>query len=233
VTVYNEDWEREALSWAAWARTPGHDSYWHYRDSFFSLLPAAGRATLEVGCGEGRVTRDLRAAGHRVASVDASPTLLGLAREAEPDGEYLLADAAALPFADGSFDLVVAYNSLMDIQDMPGAVREARRVLAPGGRLCASITHPLADAGAWESREPDARFVVTGSYLEQRRFEGTFERDGLTITFKGWCYPLEAYTRALEDAGFLLETVQEPPDPRRPSRWRRLPNFLHLRAVKR
>jgi SAM-dependent methyltransferase len=232
MTTFNEDWEREALNWAAWARTPGHDSYWRYRDVFFELLPAPGRATLDLGCGEGRVARDLRACGHRVTCIDASPTLLGLAREADPAGEYLLADAAALPFADASFDLVVAYNSLMDIQDMPGAVREAARVLEPRGRLCACVTHPFADAGAWESRDPDARFVVTGSYLERRRFEGTFERDGLAVSFYSWCYPLEAYARALEEAGFLLETMRDPPDPHGPSRWQRLPNFLHFRAFK-
>jgi ubiquinone/menaquinone biosynthesis C-methylase UbiE len=46
------------------------------------------------------------------------------------------ADAAALPFADGSYDLVVADNSLMDVADMPAANREAARVLQPGGRFC-------------------------------------------------------------------------------------------------
>jgi SAM-dependent methyltransferase len=231
-TTFNADWEREALNWAAWARTPGHDSYWHYRDRFFALLPPPRRATLDLGCGEGRVARDLRSRGHRVTCVDASPTLLGLARDADPEGEYLLADAAALPFPDASFDLVVTYNSLIDIQDMPGAVREAARVLERGGRVCACVLHPLADAGAWESREPDARFVVSDTYFGRRRFEGTFERDGLTITFRSWCYPLEAYARAFEDAGLLIEALREPPDPRAPTRWERLPNFLYLRAVK-
>jgi ubiquinone/menaquinone biosynthesis C-methylase UbiE len=140
--TFNEDWEREALNWIAWARTPGHDEYWDYSPLFFELVPAAGRATLDLGCGEGRVTRDLVAHGHTVASVDASPTLLQAAREADPTGTYVLADAAALPFADASFDLVVAYNSLMDLGDMPGAVREAARVLQCGGRFCVCVTHP-------------------------------------------------------------------------------------------
>src|SRR5262245_24605603 len=59
-------WEDQAENWLAWARTPGHDAYWSYRDLFFRLLPAPGRRTLEVGCGEGRVARDLAARGHRV-----------------------------------------------------------------------------------------------------------------------------------------------------------------------
>lgn len=236
MTTYNEDWEHEALNWAAWARTPEHDVYWRFSGpTFFELVPSPARRTLEIGCGEGRVCRDLAARGHRIVGLDASPTLLRLAAEAHPEGEYLLGDAAALPFEDGAFDLVVAFNSLMDVQDMPAAVAEAARVLEPGGRFCVCVTHPLADAGSFESREPDARFVIDGSYYGRRRFEGTFARDGLEITFRGWCYPLEDYCRALEEAGFLVEAVREPryvsPDGA-PDRWGRLPNFLQLRALK-
>jgi SAM-dependent methyltransferase len=237
MTTYNEDWEEQALSWAAWARTPGHDVYWHFSGpTFFELVPPPGRHALEVGCGEGRVCRDLAARGHRVVGLDASPTLLGLAAEADPEGEYVLGDAAALPFEDGAFDLVVAFNSLMDVQDMPAAVAEAARVLEPGGRFCVCVTHPIADAGSFESREPDARFVIDGSYYGRRRFEGTFARNGLEVTFHGWCYPLEDYFRALEDAGFLIESVREPryvSVDGSPDRWNRLPNFLQLRALKR
>src|SRR5919199_1274804 len=123
-----ELWEREAHDWAAWAREPGHDSYWSFSPLFLELVPPPGRRTLDLGCGEGRVARDLAARGHSVVGIDASPTLVGLAREADPDGEYLVGDAAALPLEDASFDLVIAYNVLMDVDDMAGAVREAARV---------------------------------------------------------------------------------------------------------
>jgi SAM-dependent methyltransferase len=236
VSSFNDDWEREALNWAAWARTPGHDVYWSFSGpTFFELVPPPGRLTLDVGCGEGRVARDLASRGHRVVGLDASPTLLRLAREADSAGEYVLGDAASLPFEGGAFDLVVAFNSLMDVQDMPGAISEAARVLEPGGRLCVCVTHPLADAGGFESREPDARFVIEGSYFGRRRVEIPEERDGLAITFRGWAYPLEAYTRALEEAGFLIEALREPPyaaPDGRSNRWERVPIFLQLRALK-
>jgi ubiquinone/menaquinone biosynthesis C-methylase UbiE len=177
---------------------------------FFELLPAAGRATLEIGCSEGRVARDLAARGHRVTAIDASPTLLEAARDAGGAGDYLLADAAELPFEDGSFDLVVAYNWLMDMSDMPGAVREVRRVREPGGRFSACVTHPVSDAGQFVSRDPMAPFVIDGSYFGRRRFEGTFDRNGLTMTFYGWSYSLEEYTRALEAARLVTEAVREP-----------------------
>jgi ubiquinone/menaquinone biosynthesis C-methylase UbiE len=118
-------WEWQADRWLAWARTPGHDSYWLFRDSFFdAIVPAPGRLTLEVGCGEGRVARDLARLGHTVIALDASPTLVATAAAADPAGRYLVADAAALPLGDESLDLVVTYNSLMDVADMPAAVQE-------------------------------------------------------------------------------------------------------------
>jgi SAM-dependent methyltransferase len=236
------DWEAEAERWIRWAREPGHDSYWYYRDAFFvDMVPPAGRATLELGCGEGRVVRDLAGRGHRVVGVDVSATLLRHAREADERGVYLRADAARLPFGDETFDLIVAYNSLMDVDDMPRTVAEAARVLAPDGRLVASVTHPISDAGVFVGREPDATFAISGSYLaDRRRFEGTFERDGLTITFRGWCYPLESYARALEDAGLVIERIREPAAGdlamqkfgASEERWRRVPLFLQFRARK-
>ena len=54
------------------------------------------------------------ALGHDVTGLDASPTLVGAARDADPGGTYVVGDALALPFGDGAFDLVVAYNSLID-----------------------------------------------------------------------------------------------------------------------
>ena len=234
------EWEREAENWVRWVRTPGHDSYWYYGASFLDdIVPVPGWRTLDIGCGEGRVARDLRQRGHRVVALDASPTMIGHASQVDSESRYLLADAAALPFADASFDIAVAYNSLMDVEDMPAAVAEAARVLQPGGRLCVSVTHPVNDAGAFSGDEPDAPFVIEGSYLGKRRFEGTFERDGLRMTFRGWCYALEDYSRALESAGFLIERIREPASTdeavaSRSSylRWQRVPMFLQIRAVK-
>jgi ubiquinone/menaquinone biosynthesis C-methylase UbiE len=133
-------WERQSASWAAWARRPNFDAYWTYSAVFFDLVPPPGRRTLEVGCGEGRVSRDLVQRGHRVIGIDASPTLIRLASDADPRSWYLRADGAALPFAADSFDLVVFYNSLMDIDEMEQSVQEAARVLKPGGSLCACVT---------------------------------------------------------------------------------------------
>jgi SAM-dependent methyltransferase len=223
-----EHWEAEAERFAAWARKPGHDAYWDESGPpFFELVPPPGSRTLDLGCGEGRVARDLKRLGHTVAGLDVSPTMIRLAREADPQGEYVVADAAAIPYEDGAFDLVVSFNSLMDIDDMPGAVHETSRVLEPEGRFCACITHPMRDAGRFEGRQPDAPFVIREPYFGKRRFELLVARGGLEIHFRGWTYPLQDYVRAFEDAGFVIEALREPPDPDRP-----LPNFVMLRARK-
>jgi SAM-dependent methyltransferase len=235
-----EHWEKESANWAAWARRPDFDAYWRYSPTFFELLPPRGERTLDVGCGEGRVSRDLVERGHRVVGIDTSATLVRLAGDADARSWYLRADAAALPFVDECFDLVVAYNSLMDVDDMGGSVREVARVLRPGGSLCACVTHPLADAGRFESREGDAPFVIEGSYLGDRRwFDSEAELDGLRMHFKGWAYPLEGYFGALEKAGLLIQAVREPAldadsAGQAPSdeRWRRIPSFLFWRAIK-
>src|SRR3954454_18992837 len=117
-------WDEQAPNFVAWARRPDHDSYWHFhRDTFLELVPPPGRRTLDLGCGEGRLSRDLKAIGHDVVGVDVASAMLEAAREADPSIETHLADAAALPFHDGSFDCVVAFMSL---QDIPGSRRGGR-----------------------------------------------------------------------------------------------------------
>jgi SAM-dependent methyltransferase len=228
-------WEAEARRWVAWARKPGHDSYWRFhRDEFLRLLPEPSGLTLDLGCGEGRFPRDLKARGYQVIGVDGSATLIEAAREADPDGAYRLGDAASLPLADASVDLVTALLSLHDMDDMEGAVVEAARVLVPGGRLCAAVVHPIATAGRFQAQDADAPFTIRGSYFEQRRYADDVERDGLQMTFTSIHRPLEAYVAALNVAGFQIETIREIADTSDPpvARWRRIPLFLHLRALK-
>lgn len=228
-----EAWEEQAPNWIRWAREPGHDSYWRFhREGFLASLPAPGRLTLDIGCGEGRVTRDLRDRGHRVIGLDASASMIRAAREADPQGEYVEADAAAQPFEDGSADLAITFMSLMDMDDMAGAVREIGRVLEPGGRLVVAVVHPINSAGQFVPRNgvDDAPFVIE-SYLDRRPYSDHLERDGIEMTFHSLHFTLEDYSRALEAAGFLVERVQELYDDENP-RWRRVPLFLRVDAVK-
>lgn len=225
----SEAWEAHANDWITWVRKPGHDSYDRYhRDQFLPLVPAPGRRTLDVGCGEGRLTRHLATLGHRVVGVDVSPSLVAAAREAAPSMELHVANAAALPFADASFDQVVSFMCLHDVDDLDGAVRELARVLEPGGVACLAIVHPLNSAGRFEKH---GRFVIRGSYLDSFRYADKVERDRLTMTFESQHRPISAYVEALVSAGMLLDALREPVTVGHAS-WSRVPLFLHLRARK-
>ena len=63
-----EHWSRVAEQWIAWARTPGHDAFWAYREALRGFIGPGSGAALEVGCGEGRVSRLLRELGYRVTA---------------------------------------------------------------------------------------------------------------------------------------------------------------------
>lgn len=236
-----DSWEAHARDWVHWSRWPHHDHfYWRFnRPRFLELLPSPGRLTVDIGCGEGRLSRELHALGHRVVALDSSPTLARMTRDHYQPEPVVVADAAQLPLPDGVADLAVAFMSLQDIDDVGAAVREAARVLEPGGRFCFAIVHPLSSAGAFADDHPEAPFSIEDSYLGPRRTSVTVQREGLRMTFNSEHRPLEAYTGALEAAGFLIESIREPsPDTvhmrDRPDtvRWSRIPCFLHLRALR-
>lgn len=153
--------------------------------------------------------------------IDVSPLLLERARERQPDATFLEADAASLPLDDASVDLAIAYMSLMNMDDMPAAVREIGRVLRPGGRFCFVVVHPL------DSSEPEL-------YFEARRYELTAGG----VTFRNVHHPLESYAGAVEHGGMLIEAIREPRIPAGAAglglseRWRRVPLALVVRALK-
>ena len=222
-------WDHHAEDWIRWARSPEHDHfYWLFtRPRLLDLLPGPGRLTLDIGCGEGRLARDLQTAGHTVLGIDPSPKLAEAARAGDPPTQVLVTDANAIPLDDAIADLAVACMSLLNIADLDGAVAEIARVLQPGGRFCFATAHPMSSA------------VRSESYFAETAFEETRAHEGLTMTFHDIHRPLSALTAALERAGLLLETLTEPvpggeylaahPEV---TRWRHQPSLLLGRAVK-
>jgi len=156
-------------------------------------LPPPGRRTIDIGCGEGRLTRHLSGLGHQIVGVDTSPSLVAAARELDPSMDVRLADAAALPLDDASADLAIAFMSLHDIDPMPAAMREIARVLEPGGQLCLAIIHPINLAGHFEVNTADSHFVIRGDYLRAFNYSETVERDGLSMRFHSQNRPLQTY----------------------------------------
>lgn len=120
-----------------------------YAADLVSRLPARDRLrVLEVACGTGIVTRRLRQALGDSASVvatDLNEPMVAYARDAVPAPGIVWqqADAQALEFDDGSFDVVLCQFGFMFLPDKVQGFREARRVLAAGGLLLANIWHSM------------------------------------------------------------------------------------------
>ncbi|HTX12994.1 MAG TPA: class I SAM-dependent methyltransferase [Solirubrobacteraceae bacterium] len=229
------EWEAQADAWARWTRTPGHDHHFSRYNwpSFLQLIPSVEGRTLDVGCGEGRVGVALHQSGHRLVGVDSAPSLARLATQTGAYERVVVADAAAMPFTDGVFDVVVAFMSLQDMDDAGGAVREAARVLSPGGRFVAAVVHPFASAHL----RRDA--VEQRSYFETQRTLDAVDRDGLSFAFHQMHRSLESWLGLFFDAGLRIEDLREPrpteadvvAEPRL-AKSRNYPPFLHVRCAR-
>lgn len=106
------------------------------RERTYQLLgPAPGECVVDVGCGTGRAVGEMHRCGVHAVGVDIDETMLAVARERWPVSPFRLADAYELPFADSAVQGYRA-DKLYHALDDPGrALAEARRVLAPGGRI--------------------------------------------------------------------------------------------------
>lgn len=251
-------WEANAETWTRQSRL-GYDIYRDRINSpaFLAMLPpVAGLEGLDIGCGEGTNTRRVAALGARMRGVDISPTFIRHAREAEaadPAGiDFAVADALSLPFPDASFDFATAFMSLMDTTSPEKALREARRVLRPGGFLQFSIIHPcfapphrktLYDEAGKARAIEVADYFAVGEHVEEWWFGAATPEDRervkpfrvpfIHLTLGGWVAAIGRSGLTLEQIGepsASEETVRELPEL---EHTRIAPLFMHLRASKR
>ncbi|MET7870123.1 class I SAM-dependent methyltransferase [Streptomyces cyaneofuscatus] len=128
---------------------------------------APGSRVLDVGSGTGVPTaRRLAGAGHRVVGVDVSPVMTALAARQVPDAEFRCGDIRELPWADGEFDAVCVYFSLLQMSrgEQSGLLGRLARAVRPGGRLAvATVPVDVADVSAVFMGQP----VVVSSFGEE------------------------------------------------------------------
>ncbi len=185
------------------------------------ILPLAGAEldgfgrVLDVGCGDGQISRLLAAAGAEVVGVDPTWNQIRVARERGGGATYARSGAAELPFADDSFDAAVACLVFEHIDDVDGAIGEVARVLRPGGQLSFFLNHPLLQTpgSGWiddHTVDPSEQYWRIGPYLVEQDSVEQVER-GVFIRFVH--RPLSRYVNALADHGLLLERMVEPAPP--------------------
>jgi demethylmenaquinone methyltransferase/2-methoxy-6-polyprenyl-1,4-benzoquinol methylase len=151
---------------------PGWDDE---RDALCEAVAALPpRSTLDVACGTGFLTRNLRGS---VTGLDQSKQMLAIARERRPDGRFVTGDALALPFADGAFDRVLTghFYGHLEIDDRARFLAEARRV-APELVVIDSHLQSGHEAEEWQQRQLNDGSVHT---IYKRYFTGAGLADEL------------------------------------------------------
>ncbi|WP_097972358.1 bifunctional 2-polyprenyl-6-hydroxyphenol methylase/3-demethylubiquinol 3-O-methyltransferase UbiG [Streptomyces sp. gb14] len=153
-----------------------------HRESLDRLLTdlAPGSRVLDVGSGTGRPTaQTLTETGHRVLGVDVSPVMTALAARQVPGADFRCADVRDLPLAEGEFDAVCVYFSLLQLErgEQAGLLERLVRSLRPGGLLVAA-TVPVDVAGV------DAVFMgqpVRVSSFGAEEFTALIARTGVAV----------------------------------------------------
>jgi len=212
----NDDlWEDHAEWWID-GFTEGADP--EYTEQILPLAAAEldgfGRV-LDVGCGDGQISRLLAARGASVVGVDPTWNQIRVAAERDGGAVFARSGAAELPFAAGSFDAAVACLVFEHIDDVDGAIAEVARVVRPGGRFSFFLNHPLLQTpgSGWiddHTVDPPEHYWRIGSYLVEQDSVEQVEQ-GVFIRFVH--RPLSRYLNTLAEHGLVLERMVEPAPP--------------------
>jgi SAM-dependent methyltransferase len=204
-----DSWDSIA-DWYAARISAGSPMHEFARDALLDCLPPnlTGQRVVDVGCGEGLLTRAVAARGASAFGIDKSARMISLARDQAGSGTgYAVDDGCTLAtIADSSADWVIAGLSLNNVPDLPAGLASIHRILVPGGRLAFSIPHPCFEAPCSTWTESGNR--VVGSYAAEGFWRSPnpqgVRRAGNEHRM------LSTYISALVSQGFTIEALREP-----------------------
>jgi len=206
VTSHNRANDYDSFAEAYSAENEGNlfNAYYERPATLALAGDVAGRRILDAGCGSGPLFAALRDRGALVTGIDASTGMLELARRRlGDDADLQVTDLQdPLPFPDAAFDDVIASLVLHYFEDWTAPLAELRRVLRPGGRLIASVNHPIH---GYALSGQDAGYFATFQWSQEHTFSG----QSAVLTY--WHRPLHAMTDAFTAAGFRVAAISEPP----------------------
>lgn len=217
MTTYDEiaDWyENDFLP----RTTPGDPI--GVRQAIDVLLGPGTGPILEIGCGTGVHAAQLRELGWTPLGVDLSTRMLAYAQGRLPIAR---ADATHLPFPDATWDAVVSIMVHTDMPRYPAVLREAARVLRPGGQFVHVGVHP-AFCGGFADRSDPAAVVIRTGYLDGHWTRASWTSEGVRNRVGATHFPLPALLRSFRDAGLFLEDFAEGGAP--------VPTTLSIRALR-
>jgi len=182
-----------------------------------------GKEILDLGCGNGYLSRRLARGGAKVTAVDVSPRMIRNAKGHDPTRSlgirYVCSNANELDgIPSAKFDLVFANMSLMDMEEAEGAIKEVGRVLRRGGRFVASISHPCFDLmsnSSWVAEKTPGRPLVV--HRKVKKYRKPFSEEipwnlgkARRMYTKSFHRPLNWYARTLSSHRLAITALEEP-----------------------
>ncbi|GAA1860954.1 class I SAM-dependent methyltransferase [Asanoa iriomotensis] len=215
--VVDDGWGRKAVDFATLSEPANCREYVavHHR-----LGVREGDRLIDVACGAGLAVELARVLGAECAGIDASPRLVAIARDRNPDADIRVGDMHALPWGDASFDVATSFRGVWGTT--PAAMNEIHRVLAPGGRVGLTVWgHIKKSPGAWALapfRMADSARVAHQAAMVSLGRPGVGEDllarcgfvdiERLTVPFVWEFADPETFARALASTGPAYEAMQ-------------------------
>lgn len=199
-------WEAHPVAAAAIAAEPGSAAFfaafdrlreedacepYDFSNRIHGYESAAGKRVLDIGCGNGYVLSRYARHGAAVAGIDLTETALELSRRRFAleglAGEFRRTDGNSIPYPDASFDIVCSMGVLHHIEDPRPMLREAARVLRPGGELILMLYH----RDSWKYR-----VLLPLRRLLDPRYRGKSQQQALNMNDGADCPLAKVYSRA-------------------------------------